>query len=313
MLSRSWRFAVLALALAPVAAVGDQTAQVVLATPGTGDGAIERFTMRFTDDMVALGDPRATAPAKVTCQVGGQGRWIDTKTWVWEFANALPGGISCEFALNDGLKTLAGGGISGQTRFTVDTGGPSVRTVLPGRYDGDIEEDQVFLVATNVRADPASVAANGYCAVDGVGEKIALDVLKPEVAGDVLAGLGAERYEVTNFLGEAGLPQALPANAAERTKALPRSWRSSAAGRCRRGATWLWCGDRISPAAAVWPGATSVSTSPCASSSRRASNVRGSIRRRGAAPCRRPGSASPRRSRDRPRRRSGSRWPTARC
>jgi hypothetical protein len=61
MLSRSWRFAVLALALAPVAAVGDQTAQVVLATPGTGDGAIERFTMRFSDDMVALGDPRASS------------------------------------------------------------------------------------------------------------------------------------------------------------------------------------------------------------------------------------------------------------
>jgi len=220
MLSRSWRFAVLALALAPVAAVGDQTAQVVLATPGTGDGAIERFTMRFSDDMVALGDPRATAPAKVTCPVGGQGRWIDPKTWVWDFANALPGGISCEFALNEGLKTLAGGNVSGQTRFTVDTGGPSVRAVLPGQYDGDIEEDQVFLVATNVRADPASVAANGYCAVDGVGEKIALDILKPEVAGEVLAGLGTERYQVTNFLGEAGLPQALPANAAERTKAL---------------------------------------------------------------------------------------------
>ena len=56
------RMAMLALALAPVAALGDASPQVILATPGVGAGAIERFTLRFSQPMVPLGDPRAAAP-----------------------------------------------------------------------------------------------------------------------------------------------------------------------------------------------------------------------------------------------------------
>ena len=76
------RLALLALALAPVAALGDNSPQVILATPGVGDGAIERFTARFSQPMVALGDPRAAAPFGVTCAVGGEGRWVDPQTLV---------------------------------------------------------------------------------------------------------------------------------------------------------------------------------------------------------------------------------------
>ena len=208
MFSRLWRFAILALAIAPVAASGVQTAQVVLATPGNGDGAIERFTMRFSEDMVPLGDPRAKAPVTVECAVGGTGRWIDPKTFVWDFANALPGGISCTFELKETLKTLAGTRIGGTRSFTVDTGGPSVRAVLPREYQGDIEEDQVFLVATNVPADARSIALNGSCAVDGIGDTIPLDVLPAGTVATVLDGLGPDDYDVQNFLEEAGLPAA---------------------------------------------------------------------------------------------------------
>ena len=57
------RFAILALAFTPMLALGDSSPQVVLATPGIGNGAIERFTLRFNQPMVPLGDPRASAPA----------------------------------------------------------------------------------------------------------------------------------------------------------------------------------------------------------------------------------------------------------
>ncbi len=64
---RVWRRVALAIAvLAPIAALGDVAPQVVLATPGSAGsngGAIERFTMRFSEAMVPLGDPRATPPA----------------------------------------------------------------------------------------------------------------------------------------------------------------------------------------------------------------------------------------------------------
>lgn len=216
------RVAILALALSPIGAIaafGDNSPQVEMATPGIGDGAIERFTVRFTEAMVPLGDPRAEAPFKVECQVAGEGRWVDQTTWVYEFASPLPGGTTCKFEFRDKLRSLAGFAVTGQSAFTVDSGGPIARAVLPSRYGSEIEEDQVFLVAANMGVDRASVAANAYCAVDGLGEKIPVDVLGAEVAGKLVADLGTDRWDVRSFLEEAGLPQALPAKAEDRAKA----------------------------------------------------------------------------------------------
>ncbi|WP_431469270.1 MG2 domain-containing protein [Sphingosinithalassobacter sp. LHW66-3] len=207
------RIALLALVLTPLGAVtafGDSRPQVVLATPGIGDGSIERFTVRFDEAMVPLGDPRAQGPFTVECPVGGEGRWVDQRTFVHEFADPLPGGVTCTFTLRDGLKSLAGYAVTGQSRFTVDSGGPIARAVLPTRWGGKIEEDQVFLVAANMTADRASVAANAYCAVDGIGERIPVEVLDARVPARLIDELGTERWEVRSFLEEAGLPQALP-------------------------------------------------------------------------------------------------------
>src|ERR1700712_4625643 len=125
------RVALRALALPPLSAFGDSSPQVILATPGIGDGAIERFTARFNQPMVPLTDPRAASPFDVTCAVGGQGRWVDPQTFVYDFANGLPGGTVCKFALRDGLKSVSGYAVSGQHEFTVDAGGPVARAVLP--------------------------------------------------------------------------------------------------------------------------------------------------------------------------------------
>ena len=229
---RGWltRLALLALAFGPAAASGDNTPQVVMATPGTGDqGTIDRFTVRFSDAMVPLGDPRALGPFTVTCPVGGTGRWTDQTTYVYEFANPLPGGLTCAFGLRPGLASLGGAAVGGQQKFMVDTGGPTARAVLPGRYGGDIEEDQVFLVAANVRADPASVAAEAYCAVDGIGEKISVDLLPAGTTARVLEGLGTQ-WQAREFLEQAGLPATLPAAAADKVRATA----SIVAVKCRR-------------------------------------------------------------------------------
>ncbi|MCW3835153.1 alpha-2-macroglobulin [Sphingomonas canadensis] len=227
------RLAILALAAAPlgaIAAFGDNSPQVEMATPGVGNGAIERFTVRFTQAMVPLGDPRAASPFEVTCPVAGEGRWVDQTTFVHEFATPLPGGVTCTFKLRDKLRSLGGYDVTGQREYKVDSGGPIARAVLPSRYGGEIEEDQVFLVASNMNVDRASVAAGAYCAVDGLGEKIPVDVLGAEIPGKLLADLGTDRWEVRSFLEEAGLPQALPAAEADRTKATE----SVTALKCRR-------------------------------------------------------------------------------
>ncbi len=233
---RGWlaRWAVLGLALGPAAASGDSAPQVVTATPGgpggEGGGAIERFTTRFSEPMVALGDPRAASPFMVTCPAAGQGRWIDPQTFVHEFAKPLPGGLTCAFTLRAGVASLRGAALGGQRRFLVDTGGPAARAVLPGRYDGEIDEDQTFVVAANTPADRASIAANAYCAVDGIGEKIAVDLLPAQLPQRLIAALGPNNWRATNFLGEAGLPEKLPAAAADRA----RTFAGVVALKCRR-------------------------------------------------------------------------------
>jgi hypothetical protein len=216
---RTWlRLFLLVLVLSPLGAAANNAPQVVMAAPGLGGGSIERFTVRFSDPMVPLGDPRAAGPFMVECATAGQGRWVDQRTYVWEFASALPGGQSCSFTLREGLTDLRGAELAGTRTFTVDSGGPKARAVLPG--EGTIEEDQVFLVAANLAPDLRSVAANAYCAVDGIGERIPVDVLKPEVVARIVEGLGPDDYRLNNFLEEGGLPQALPKDARGKARAL---------------------------------------------------------------------------------------------
>ncbi|MBN8849578.1 MULTISPECIES: MG2 domain-containing protein [unclassified Sphingomonas] len=215
------KLALLAAAIAPVAALSDNAPRVILAQPGIGGGAIERFTMRFSQPMAPLGDPRAAAPAKAECPVGGQGRWVDQQTWVYEFEHALPGGTTCKFNAVEGLKSVAGYALAGTQSFTVDAGGPVARAVLPSGSGNEIEEDQTFLVAANMPPDPRSVAANAYCAVDGIGEKIPVDVLPADLPGKLIGEMGSDRWEIRSFLESAGVPQDIArASAADRQRAL---------------------------------------------------------------------------------------------
>jgi alpha-2-macroglobulin len=218
---------------APLIGRTDSPPQVVFATAGSAggnSGIIDRFTMRFSEPMVPLGDPRARAPIDMKCTVGGAGRWVDPQTFVHEFVKPLPGGLTCEAKLRDGLASVRGVQAAGTKSFSIDTGGPSARTVLPGTFDGDIEEDQVFLVAANVAPTKASVAGAAYCAVDGIGEAIAVDVLPATVVPKLLSDLGPDNWEVRNFLEEAGLPQNVPVSAADRTAA----YAAVTALKCRR-------------------------------------------------------------------------------
>ncbi len=220
---RYWLGAIIGLAsLAPLLANGDTPPQVSLATPGTGGtsgGAINRFTLRFTEAMVPLGDPRAVAPAKVECPVSSIGRWIDAQTYVFEFERALPGGLTCKVALRQNLASTRGVAVVGTSSFSIDTGGPSARAILPQEDEDEIEEDQVFLVATNVAATPNTIASGGYCAVDGIGEKIPLNVLGRDVATKLLADLGDDSWESRNFLENAGLPRLVSPVEKERASA----------------------------------------------------------------------------------------------
>ncbi|TFI58955.1 alpha-2-macroglobulin [Sphingomonas parva] len=214
---RGWLAVGALLALLPITASADTPPSVVAATPGTDGSAITRFTLRFSEAMVPLGETRR-APIAMECKVDGKGRWVDPATFVWEFARPLPGNMTCTATLDEDLETLSGRAVGGTQSFIIDSGGPYPRAMLP-RGSGAIEEDQVFLAALNAPVERASIAAHAYCAVDGIGERIPLDVLPAATVEAILSAKGG-RWTRDQFLSEAGLPSPLPEGERERAAAL---------------------------------------------------------------------------------------------
>jgi len=220
------RLAPVVLLFASVASSQNGGPSVLSAAPGEGSGGIRSFQIRFSAPMVPLGEPRASGPFDVNCPVAGSGRWSDQQSYSYEFARPLPGGSRCTLTLRTGLKGLDGTPLAGPAaRYVLDSAAPDARAVLPSRYGGSIQQDQTFLVATNVPADRASVASEAYCAVDGVGEKMPVDLLPPDVPRKLIEGL-PNNYQLTSFLEDAGLTL-------EGAKA-PGGLRTLIALRCRR-------------------------------------------------------------------------------
>jgi len=200
---RRWFFLLLiALCCAPLVAVGDTRPQLVSAEAGP-DGAIQHVTLKFSEAMVALGDPRAVSPVTVSCPVGVHGHWVDVQTYVVDFDKTLPGGLKCKVSLRADLRTVRGESVGGQRETIIYSGGPTARAVLGGT-EFRIDEDQVFLVAPNVAPLPESISANAYCAVEGIGEKIPVDVLPDGTAAKLLRDAGYSNYRISGFIEEAG-------------------------------------------------------------------------------------------------------------
>src|SRR5438309_3758016 len=191
MWDRLRRFALLGfplLLLAPLGASAVVPPTVLTATPGLMGRSIGRFTIRFSEAMTPIGKQRP-APIAMACPTPGKGRWTDASTYVWEYDQVLPAGSTCHATLAAGLKTLAGRAVTGTRAFTIDGGGPYAAMILPHEGNEDIEEDQAFLVVPNGPVDRASVAAGAYCAVDGIGERIAIDIVPQPMVDRVVAGL----------------------------------------------------------------------------------------------------------------------------
>ena len=196
---RDWlkRFAAIGLGLALLAPLGASAVApptVLSATPGLMNRSIGRFTLRFSEAMTPLGKQRP-APIRMDCATPGKGRWTDPSTYVWEYDQALPAGTTCTASLVPGLKTLAGRAVAGTSRFAIDSGGPYAAMVLPNEGSDDIEEGQAFLIVPNGPVDRASVAAGAYCAVDGIGERIAVDLLPQPTVARVVDSLSKYRRE----------------------------------------------------------------------------------------------------------------------
>lgn len=149
----------------------------------------------FSESMVRFGDPRLPSPFEPRCSnpspITGTGRWVDDKTWVYDFTQDVPAGVVCEFQLKPGTQSLAGVTVADPTRFKFSTGGPAIVRAYPQPEDASIiEEEQVFVFLLNGQATPASIEKFGYCEASGIGERLGLKVVAGPERDAILKAVG---------------------------------------------------------------------------------------------------------------------------
>lgn len=148
---------------------------------------VRQVTARFSQPMVAFGDPRGLDPFAVDCAPKGKGRWIDGRTWSYDFEADLPGAVACSFTLREDSRDLAGQPLAGQRRFAFTTGGPAVQRSLPYNGSASVDEAQVFVLALDAPARRDSIERLAWCRAEGINEKIGLRVLEGEERERILS------------------------------------------------------------------------------------------------------------------------------
>ena len=157
---------------------------------------------RFSAPMVRFGDPRrAPEPLVRECSgdgvvaagqtpsvVDGDGRWLDSRTWAFDFRQNLPPGVSCRYRTAPGLTSAAGAAVS-PAEFELHTGGPQVSRTEPFESSEEIDEEQAFVVFVDALPDPASVERGAWFTVAGLHDRVGVRILT-----------GADREAILNTL-----------------------------------------------------------------------------------------------------------------
>ena len=84
---------VLASAAGPAGA-----ASIVAVTPQGEVAQVRQVTVKFSEAVVAFGDPRLADPVAIACEGGvpaGSGRWASDRVWLYDFRAPLGPGASC--------------------------------------------------------------------------------------------------------------------------------------------------------------------------------------------------------------------------
>ncbi|MGS5089331.1 alpha-2-macroglobulin family protein [Hydrogenophaga sp. A37] len=176
------------------ALVGTASAlQITQLSPQGEVAKVRQVVAQFDAPAVNFGSQNRPPPLSLSCNdaaaTAGQGRWTSDRSWVFDFNQMLPPGVTCTLQVAPGFRSAAGQALSGTQRFAFQTGGPVVRQSFPG--DGaTIEEGQYFLLRFNGAVAPESVKAHAHCAMDGLGERIAVRLLTGEPRDQLIQARG---------------------------------------------------------------------------------------------------------------------------
>ena len=181
------------LALAPALARADATLKTM--SPKGEVALVRQVRATFSESMVKFGDPRLPAPLDVACTPNtaqaGTARWVDDKTWVFDFAKDLPPGTKCSVAPHPGIKSVAGAAIAADAKFAFSTGGPAVVRAYPSPSAySKIEEEQVFALLLNGPATADSIERFAYCEFAGVGERVPVKLITGPTRDAILKAVG---------------------------------------------------------------------------------------------------------------------------
>jgi alpha-2-macroglobulin len=147
---------------------------------------VRQVTARFSEPMVAFGDPRLESPFDVSCSAKGNGHWADARNWVYDFDNDLPAGLKCIFTSKAASQSLAGSTLERKT-FSFTTGGPAIQLSHPYEGNEAIDEEQVFLLGLDAAVNIDSIKQHAACSIKGIGDRIPLKIIEGSQREKILA------------------------------------------------------------------------------------------------------------------------------
>ncbi len=82
-----------------LAAVPAQAVTIASVSPQGEVAQVRQVTVKFSEAVVAFGDPRLPDPVALQCEgaaPAGAGRWSSDRVWLYDFREALGPGVRCE-------------------------------------------------------------------------------------------------------------------------------------------------------------------------------------------------------------------------
>ena len=208
-----WRDVLMGVVLGLAVQTGAHAATIEKFSPQGDIRSVRQVAVRFSEDMVKFGDPKAPTPFAIDCSETGQGRWLDSRAWVFDFKRDLPPGIRCGFKLKPEVKALSGAAMAGTLQFAFSTGGPAVLSSQPYQGSESIDEEQTFILRLNGPANEASVIEKAWCVAEGIGERIPVAIVGAWERTDFFKALKRDADAADDKLLLLKCKQRLPAGA----------------------------------------------------------------------------------------------------
>ncbi|MFM1847315.1 MAG: hypothetical protein RL417_789, partial [Pseudomonadota bacterium] len=147
---------------------------------------VRQVQVVFSENVVPFSDGVSSLqPFEVSCGEHGKSRWLDERTWLYEFPQDLPSGLRCRFVLNPGLTALSGAKPTSPEEFRFSTGGPVILSATP--YEGaELEEEPYFQLSLSGPVDARSVEEHVSFVNAGIESPIGVEIVTGALAEEIL-------------------------------------------------------------------------------------------------------------------------------